>query len=85
MENHIKMDDLGVPLFLETPICLKRCSQNHPNNLSCQTIASSCFSRFPDGLGKKSVGLQAWVARFRGSSIDIQHCDTLQNFSAPRT
>ena len=20
MENHIKMDDLGVPLFLETPI-----------------------------------------------------------------
>ena len=23
MENHIKMDDLGVPLFLETPICLR--------------------------------------------------------------
>ena len=22
MENSIKMDDLGVPLFLETPICL---------------------------------------------------------------
>ncbi len=22
MENPIKMDDLGVPLFLETPICL---------------------------------------------------------------
>ena len=21
MENHIKMDDLGVPLFLETPSC----------------------------------------------------------------
>ena len=32
------------------------CSQNHPNNLSCQTIASSCFSRFPDGLGKKVSG-----------------------------
>ena len=24
MENPIKMDDLGVPLFLETPICLSR-------------------------------------------------------------
>ena len=22
MENPVKMDDLGVPLFLETPICL---------------------------------------------------------------
>ena len=22
MENPIKMDDLGVPLFLETPICI---------------------------------------------------------------
>ena len=22
MENHIKMDDLGVPLFLETCICI---------------------------------------------------------------
>ena len=21
MENHIKMDDLGVPSFMETPIC----------------------------------------------------------------
>ena len=23
MENPIKMDDLGVPLFLETPICIQ--------------------------------------------------------------
>ena len=23
MENPIKMDDLGVPLFLETPICFE--------------------------------------------------------------
>ena len=22
MENPIKMDDLGVPLFLETPVCI---------------------------------------------------------------
>ena len=22
MENPIKMDDLGIPLFLETPICI---------------------------------------------------------------
>ena len=25
MENPIKMDDLGVPLFLETPIYRERC------------------------------------------------------------
>ena len=25
MENPIKMDDLGVPLFLETPICIQKC------------------------------------------------------------
>ena len=25
MENPIKMDDLGVPLFLETPICMCIC------------------------------------------------------------
>ena len=25
MENPIKMDDLGVPLFSETPIWLKKC------------------------------------------------------------
>ena len=25
MENPIKMDDLGVPLFLETPVSLQRC------------------------------------------------------------
>ena len=24
MENPIKMDDLGVPLFLETPMCIPR-------------------------------------------------------------
>ncbi len=27
MENPIKMDDLGVPLFLETPICMYISSQ----------------------------------------------------------
>ena len=28
MENLIKMDDLGVPLFLETPICLPGSSKS---------------------------------------------------------
>ena len=28
MENPIKMDDLGVPLFLETPICIYSSQKN---------------------------------------------------------
>ena len=28
MENHIKMDDLGVPLFLETPIYIYICRES---------------------------------------------------------
>ena len=31
MENPIKMDDLGVPLFLETPIYLLIYDKNQPN------------------------------------------------------
>ena len=27
MENPIKIDDLGVPLFLETPICANNCGE----------------------------------------------------------
>ena len=30
MENPIKMDDLGVPLFLETPICNFKLSSAQP-------------------------------------------------------
>ena len=31
MENPIKMDDLGVPLFLKTPISINIYPQNYPN------------------------------------------------------
>ena len=37
MENHIKMDDLGVPLFLETPISCSRVFLHERNDLSLQT------------------------------------------------
>ena len=30
-ENPIKMDDLGVPLFLETPICMKKTREGPTN------------------------------------------------------
>ena len=32
MENHIKMDDLGVPPFLETPICPMALLKSHSHN-----------------------------------------------------
>ena len=43
MENPIKMDDLGVPLFLETPICLEPLS-------SALFILLLCFLIFPPSL-----------------------------------
>ena len=33
MENPIRMDDLGVPLFLETPIFAKGCSHSQKTNI----------------------------------------------------
>ena len=33
MENPIKMDDFGVPLFLETPTCLLECSKDESETL----------------------------------------------------
>ena len=46
MENPIKMDDLGVPLFLETPTCVAlfyvlSCCRSHSRVLSlCQASAN---------------------------------------------
>lgn len=77
-----------------TWICLERCSrcsQNDPNNLSCQTIASSCFSPFPDGLGEKMSGFRLGLqglgeARLISSTAThckISQCQGLQFFSTP--
>ena len=43
MENPIKMDDLGVPLFLETPICSLQ--EKLMRNLICQTTFSDLLAR----------------------------------------
>ena len=51
MENPIKMDDLGVPLFLETPICSLFVSENLPLVLLFvlffSYLLSSLFLFFP--------------------------------------
>ena len=40
MENPIKMDDLGVPLFLETPICFPKKGRRNSNDRCLQI---TCF------------------------------------------
>ena len=48
MENPIKIDDLGVPLFSETPISVpKHCQMCHPNQ---GTMVSMSFSPTPSAL-----------------------------------
>ena len=71
MENPIKMDDLGVPLFLETPIWfhLARCSRTELEN----EFYASCFFTL---LGPKDHGPRAeenW-------KIFVKHTSTLTIF-----
>ena len=40
MEKPIKMDDLGVTLFLETPICLKLLVENFSTKIPGKRLSS---------------------------------------------
>ena len=66
MENPIKMDDLGVPLFLETPICVIT-----SKNEGCGFHGSCCLFQFlssstePSFLGARVRSQQPVVAEFR--------------------
>ena len=73
MENPIKMDDLGVPLFLETPISgctmhltstsyvkfevFSQLSLGQPQ-LSLHVLACDCFSKISDEMLVKSLAFQ---------------------------
>ena len=62
MENPIKMDDLGVPLFSETPMC-KRIRNWEPH------LGFPYHSRAPDGFPLQVVGchyMEVAVAQFAG-------------------
>ena len=48
MENPIKMDDLGVPLFLETPICLILISFVDIRAQGCDPCTPLSLKRFFD-------------------------------------
>ena len=54
MENPIKMDDLGVPLFLETPKLLKK---HHRIKVWAEKCGTCCVGLFFFGVGilKKSL------------------------------
>ena len=53
MENPIKMDDLGVPLFLETTICMKFTS--HCSHKS-QVYPGNLMNRYSKNHGPKGKG-----------------------------
>ncbi len=57
MENPIKMDDLGVPLFLETPICFPDKYANYIPAEPCKMVdISDCYSIFLLGGGRVNLG-----------------------------
>ena len=45
MENPIKMDDLGVPLFLETPTDVQRAFSSLNRQGACPTMAPAALER----------------------------------------
>ena len=55
MENLIKMDDLGVPIFLETPICLF-CSRFLCQNVGIDICWGSCGGRIYDAVMSNQEG-----------------------------
>ncbi len=57
MENPIKMDDLGVPLFLETPISWNRPSCWHDSPTGCLALLSRWSSELPF---RWDMGKVAW-------------------------
>ena len=64
-ENPIKMDDLGVPLFLETPICLSCKLPGYPeSNTSFHIYSSWKYGRGNAPPKKETILFQASI--FRG-------------------
>ncbi len=63
MENPIKIDDLGVPLFLETPICLFG-GQNSKNIIPRWWLVSWCGSSHGIESVNKSPKKQIQVGQF---------------------
>ena len=82
MENPIKMDDLGVPLFLETPIWLQKVS-NHPleflslNSVLLQYLNSWRVSIPSKSVQNKSIILATLEIKFN-KCISTKHLPTGQ-------
>ena len=72
MENPIKMDDLGVPLFLETPICflyqfgeLKEPPESPKKNITGLSLNEQDL----ENLRIRTISLGNWIAGFRGFKL----------------
>ena len=70
MKNPIKMDDLGVPLFLETPICPKRLLKTlwWPRLAICQTTF------FKDVRGKSQKTFESIAGINRDTQLQLLSC-----------
>ena len=69
MENPIKMDDLGVPLFLETPICTLPETNKAPENLM--------VGRLLFLLGAKGLFSGAFAVSFREGIYYVSTCHAM--------
>ena len=56
MENRIKMDDLGVPLFLETPICCSQTASASTTHVPSTTEDAGFLSSTSDPDGGRDEG-----------------------------
>ena len=77
MENPIKMDDLGVPLFLETPIFGSHSEQTNIENdgsshgLGNPNLLSCFFGGVPHGVRSTLSWKRAFFAKVSHASVEI--------------
>jgi len=59
MENPLEMDDLGVPLFLETPINIEKLSKNNYHTSFCESKSEQFFHAFAAFISFSTIFLRS--------------------------
>ena len=80
MENPIEMDDLGVPLFLETPIYVYKCIFIYTPGLHF-----ALEWRFPPQMGKVSARLGSNSLQIWSGTLILSHPENLNPLWVPTT